>query len=112
MTTAENIVCNVLSCGENDIEYMFDKMTESGLFCDAFNEMKDSGCHVTANSVWTEGIRIAIEKVFGEKYLNDFDIDANSSASGVNFLGDKDNIINFEEKVDEFYRLTGFEPTF
>jgi len=112
MTTSECIVCNVLSCGENDIEFMFDKMTESGLFCDAWNEMKDSGCHITANSLWAEGIRIAVERVFGEEYLEDFDIDANCHASGITFIGDKDGIINFEEKIDEFYRLTGFEPTF
>ena len=112
MTTSEFIVCNVLSCGECDIEFMFDKMTESGLFYDAFKEMKDNGCNITANSVWAEGIRIAIERVFGEKYLDNFEIDANCIASSVRFLGDGDLIEDYYDKVDKFKEMTGFDPTY
>ena len=111
MTTAEVITCKILNCGINDIEYMFDKMTETGLFHDAYNELIDNDCHATANSIWAEGIRIAIKQIFGEEYLEDFEINANCSDSSVTFLGDGDSIIDYDEKVERFYNQTGFDPT-
>lgn len=112
MTTAEFIVCNVLGCGELDIETMFGEMTDSGLFYDAYHSLIDNGCHADARTIWSEGIRIAIEKVFGEEYLDDFEIDPNYMACSVAFLGDKDSIIDFDEKVAKFSEMTGFEPSY
>ena len=109
MTTAENIVCNVLNCGELDIETMFGKMTESGLFYDAYKSLVDMGCgNITANRIWAQAIDMAIRKVFGDEYCDDFEICPNCMGSSVSFLGDKDSIINFDEKILEFEQLTGF----
>ncbi len=108
MTTAEVIVCNILSCGTLDIETMFGTMTENDLFSNALSRAKKFDNSPNANTVWQCGIELAIEEVFGIDYLNSFGIDANCMASSVSLLCDKKEIKGFTKKLKKFEELTEF----
>lgn len=107
MTTAEFIVCEVLKCGTYDIETMFGEMDDD-LFHNAMEACKDYG-ELTANGIWYEAMCIAISQVFGDEYVEDFEIDANAMASSVYVLdGANKKIKGFKAKAAEFEELTGF----
>ena len=108
MTTAEAIVCNVLSCGTLDIETMFGSMTENDLFSNALDRAKEFCDNPNANVIWQCGIELAIDKVFGNDYLDSFEIDANCMASSASLLCDKKEIKGFTKKLEKFEELTGF----
>lgn len=110
MTTAEYIVCILMDCGELDIETMFGTITESDLFSEAVNNLRNMQVPLTASAVWQECIELALYQTFGsEVNLELFKIDNNYIGSSVRFLGDKDEIEDFDEKAEKFSELTGFD---
>lgn len=108
MTTAEFLVCELLACGELDINFMFDRLTDTDFVTKALQDLKDCGAEINANSWWYRAIELAIYQVFGEDKINDFEIFANCLGSYIQFLGKAKKIRGFKSKVAEFEELTGF----
>lgn len=108
MTTAEFLACELLACGKLDIDFMFDKLTDSDFITKALQDLKDGGAEINANSLWYRAIELAIYQVFGEDKINDFEISANCLGSYVQFVGNAKKIRGFKSKVAEFEELTGF----
>ena len=111
MTTAESIACTILNCHIGDLEFMFDVMVKSGLFYDAVHKIIDNSEDITPCNIFENAMSIAIDRVFGNEYQDNFEVDSNYLAAGITFLGNEDSIINFDEKVLKFCELTGFDPS-
>ena len=108
MTTSEYIVCELLKCGELDIETMFGTITDNDLFSEALEDLKAFGEFPDANSILYRAMELAIYEVFGDKMIDSFEIDANCMASSVSFLGNTEDVDDFKEKAEKFEELTGF----
>lgn len=110
MTTAEYIVCELLGCGQLDIEPMFGTMTETGVFADAMEYVNSNDMSKDASSIWYAGIENTLYDVFGdaegfEPYFNYLD-------SSVAFTGNPEEIEDFEVKCEEFAKLTGYDISY
>ena len=109
MTTAEFIVCELMGCGQLDIEACFGKMDDN-ILANAISCCKDEFGTTDMGAIWQTAIEDAANDVFGdyelvEPYFNYLDC-------SVGFVGDPTTIENFEEKCDEFYQLTGQEISY
>ena len=108
MTTSDYIVCEILGCGESDIEPLFGTLTDGDYFSDAVEFCKSEGIELWAGTVWEEAIRDAFRDVFGweyepETYFNFID-------SHVSFDRETaESIDDFSGKSEKFLDLTGFE---
>ena len=102
------ILCTILECGCDDIDYMFDNVA-SGLLIDAINDCKCNGWTLSANNILKSVFEIAIERTFGEEMLEKFDIHTNCQDSNVLFLGDKAEVEDFDDKSNNFSEMTGFD---
>jgi len=101
-------LCNILDCGCDDIDYMFDKVA-SGLLIDAINDNKRNGWTLSANNILKSVFEIAIERTFGEEMLEKFDIRTNCQDSGVLFIGKVAEVEDYDEKSNNFSEMTGFD---
>ncbi len=106
MTTAEFIVCELMGCGQMDIESCFGTMDDD-ILRNAISRCKDEFGTTDMGAIWQIAIEDAGNTVFG-----DYDFvepQFNYMASDVAFVGDPDEIEDFEAKAEEFANLTGFE---
>lgn len=102
------ILCTILDCGCDDIDYMFDKVA-SGLLIDAINDCKSNGWTLSANNILKSVFELAIERTFGEDLLDKFGIHTNCQDSDITFLGNKDEVEDFDDKANNFSEMTGFD---
>lgn len=107
MTTAEYIVCELLGCGQLDIESCFGNMDDS-ILGNAIKRCKDEFGTYDAGAIWQIAIEGAAYKVFGDDALSLIEPEFNYMASDVAFVGDPEEIEDFDSKVEEFENLTGF----
>ena len=108
MTTAEFITCELLGCGQYDIETLFGTLTDGDYFSNAVHSLKENGLELSAGGIWTECIFEAFHDVFGNDvepdiYFNSIDplVSLSHEIAG--------SIEDFTEKASDFYKLTGFE---
>ena len=102
---AITLLSNILGCGIGDINYLFSGMNDE-LLCDAIDEIHNEDMEMSVENLWTECIQLAAENVFGQQ--SDFISDVfNCIDSRVEIKKeDIQYIENFEEKKDEFEKLT------
>ena len=105
MTTAEFLVCELMDCGQNDIESCFGKMDDD-ILIEAIKRCKDDFNSTDMGVIWQIAIEDAASKVFGDYEV--INPQFNYMASSVEFVGNRDEIEDFESKAEEFNRLTGF----
>ena len=105
----KTMICAILGdCGYADIEPMFGDMDED-LFYDAVQMVKVNGGELSANGIWYEAIYNAICQVFGDEYVDYFEIYPNCMASSVGvYDGMAKKIKGFKAKAAEFEELTGY----
>ena len=106
MTTAELIVCEILGCGQLDIESCFGGMDDE-ILVDAIDRCKNEFSTLNAGAIWQIAIEDAASRVFGDDEL-DVEPQFNYMASDVAFVGNPEEIEDFDSKVEEFENLTGF----
>ncbi|MBR6401853.1 MAG: hypothetical protein IKS48_00550 [Eubacterium sp.] len=106
MTTAEFIVCELMGCGQMDIESCFGKMDDD-ILVNAISRCKDEFGTTDMGAIWQIAIEDAANDVFGDYEL--VEPQFNYMASDVAFVGDPDEIEDFEAKAEEFANLTGFD---
>ena len=107
MTTAEFIVCEVLGCGQLDIEPCFGGIDDN-ILIDAIKRCKDEFRIYDAGAIWQNAIEDAAYEVFGDDALSLIKPQFNYMASEVAFVGNPEEIEDFDSKVEEFEILTGF----
>lgn len=105
MTTAEFLVCELMDCGQNDIESCFGNMDDD-ILIEAIKDCKEADS-IDMGFVWEIAIKNAAYKVFGDIYEL-IEPQFNYMASDVAFVGNPNEIEDFESKAEEFERLTGF----
>ena len=105
MTTAEYIVCELLGCGQYDIESCFGSMDDD-ILINAIKRCRDEFGTLDAGAIWQTAIEDAAGQVFGEYEL--VEPQFNYMASDVAFVGNPEEIEDFDSKVEEFEKLTGF----
>ena len=105
MTTAEFIVCEILGCGQLDIESCFGDMNDD-ILIGAIERCKDEFGTYDAGAIWQIAIEDAAGQVFGDYEV--VEPEFNYAASSVSFIGDPEEIEDFDSKVEEFENLTGF----
>lgn len=110
MTTEMILACNLLGCGEYDINYLFDRLTDNEELWDALDELKRENIEITAGSLWSEAMSLSIIKIFGDDYYDDFELLFNFIDSHVTLVNNERlNQMDFKEKMEEFEEYTGFE---
>ena len=109
MTTAEFIVCEILGCGQLDIESCFGNMDDD-ILIDAIKTCKDEFGTYDAGAIWQIAIGDAASQVFGDYEV--VEPQFNYMASDVAFVGNPEEIEDFDSKVEEFENLTGFSLTY
>ena len=107
MTTAEFIVCEILGCGQMDIESCFGNMDDE-IFSNAVRTCKDEFGTLDAGAIWNECIYEASVQAFEDDWEL-VEPRFNYMASDVAFTGNPDEIEDFERKAAEFADLTGFD---
>ena len=105
MTTSEFIVCEILGCGQYDIESCFGSMDDD-ILTGAIKHCKDDFGTYDAGAIWQIAIEDAATQVFGDYEF--VEPEFNYMASSVSFVGDPEEIEDFDSKVEEFENLTGF----
>ena len=105
MTTAEFIVCEILGCGQLDIESCFGDMDDS-ILGNAIERCKDEFGTLDAGAIWQIAIEDAAYEVFGD--YEAVEPQFNYMASEVELNWDPEEIEDFDSKVEEFEKLTGF----
>ena len=108
MTTAEFILCNIIGCGELDIESCFGNMDDS-ILGNAIERCKDEFGTYDVGAIWQTAIEDAAYEAFGDDALSLIEPEFNYMASDVAFVGDPEEIEDFETKCDTFAKLTGFD---
>lgn len=108
MTTSDFIVCQLLGCGELDIDALFGKLTETDYFSDAVDDCKMNGFEISAGAIWESAIYNAFRDVFGDDV--EFDTYFNYIDSHVSVQREvSEGIEDFSEKSYRFEELTGFD---
>lgn len=108
MTTAEFILSNIIGCGELDIESCFGSMDDE-ILSNAIDECKNEFGSIDCGAIWQVAIENAAYEVFGDDALSLVEPQFNYMASDVAFVGNPEEIEDFEEKCNKFAELTGFE---
>lgn len=106
MTTAEFLVCELMGCGQYDIESCFGNMDDD-ILINAIKRCKDEFGTTDMGAIWQIAIEDAANDVFGDYEL--VEPQFNYMASDVAFVGNPDEIEDFEAKAEEFANLTGFD---
>ena len=107
MTTAEFIVCEILGCGQLDIESCFGNMDDE-ILGNAIERCKNEFGTYDAGAIWQTAIEDAAYEAFGDDALSLIEPQFNYMASDVAFVGNPEEIEDFDSKVEEFENLTGF----
>ena len=107
MTTAEFIVCEILGCGQLDIESCFGSMDDDILINAIKSCKKEFGIY-DAGAIWQNAIEDAAYEVFGDDALSLIEPHFTYMTSDVAFVGNPEEIEDFDSKVEEFENLTGF----
>ena len=107
MTTAEYIVCKILDCGQYDIESCFGNMDDD-ILSNAIDRCKSEFGSIDCGAIWQLAIENAAYEVFGDDALSLIEPQFNYMASDVAFVGNPEEIEDFDSKVEEFENLTGF----
>jgi len=103
-----SMLCIILDCGCDDIPYMFGGVA-SDLLIDAINDNKCNGWTLSANNILKSVFELAVIRTFGEEELEKFEIHTNCQDSGICFIGNKEDVEDYDDKANNFSEMTGFD---